>query len=521
MSLENESVQLLMLLAGTIVLDRLVLSLRSISKNTFNVRVRIGLLFLSILVPAGWLLSDQLTPSIGARIFAVGMGIIWIIGIVPTRRVAPANQPEIELAATPLTKGIMCILLGFTLFVPATFVPLFVLAHFLIRSWFRYISNTELLLPHAISVMLCAYFCVSIFVSISDQALFLGAISITGAHYFLSGTKKITIGWCRANVLANITVGAHTHNNWNMVAKHPKFLHLLYWSGPIAQPLVIMLELAAILSFVNWYMTLVIFLSLIAMHLMIFITTGILFWKWILTLATILIAANTIHLAPLGMSDPLTIILCLTAPFVIFQIPSLAWFDSPVSKNMQFTLCDDEQETTINPYDVAPLDSLLSQARHEFYFADGIQGLDCLGATYCRDAAIALNRLSLAQNVSFEAMKHEAISILTKLEPTQLNTQSVRLETSLLLNQLLYNLDHPKRFNIRNNHIWNAKPSGDYRLMSSLLLSPSCRLNVHRDVYFYSRYHNTSLLLERRTIEIQVSMCQVTGVLQTEIDTES
>jgi len=522
MQLQIETIQFLLLLLASLFVSRALLPLRCAHIPRDQDRPNRSLLLLALLIPIIAALSPSADPvNTPTTIMTLALGFIWVLSLLPTPPLAENLRRPHELSPNRSCKLLLLALFGCTLLIPQAFVPLFVLTHMLNQSKYRLVSTTELLMPHTLSVILCTALVCSLVTPIHPAVLLITLSATAGAHYAPSAIKKLRMDWDRVNRLGNLAVAARTQNNWTMLCRIPLAQTVLTRTGFITQPIVIAIEAFAIFAFVDHRLLVVLFSALIVMHAGIFLTTGICFWKWMIALGAIIAASfaatQTVPFAP----DPLNTLVLFAAavsiPFAFTTIPTLAWYDAPIARRITFTLSDDCRTARITPYDIAPLDMILSQSRHEAYFRDAPTSLDCFGACYDRTTSVLLNQLSADTQSSAAEKAARARSILTAHATTYQNRSALENECSAIITQLRSNLARRPRPTIANYHIWNALPRAPRTHLLEILDSPNPTLTVEREVFLHCTATAQQISIDCRSVKLNIrgSECRLDTPRQT------
>jgi|GEM_PF-6922585 len=509
MTLNMLSSEVLQLMLGALVVGRMIFPLEAYTRS-HGTRAVSWVVTLAMTVPL-WdsffhLGGHADTGSLPSGLMVIALGFMWALSVLPTRSVCPSHRLPSPMLRSGWAKVATVFMLGILLFFPAGFAAFYAVVYFANHEKYRFVSQTELLMPHALSVVMVAYFCVSMFTPISDEALCIGLVSTAGAHYFGSGFRKLRTGWIWGNRLGNIAIAAKTQNGWSLLSHHRLGRSLIFRTAFFAQLVVVFIEIFAMWSFLDRRLVYMFFPLLIVMHVGILLSTGIFFWKWIIALVGVLLVQWSAGAIPINALDPLSLVVLIVSaaglPFLSSTMATLAWFDTPVSRTFSFVLRAGDSEAALNPYDVAPLDVLLSQARHEFYFDGALHSLDCFGTSKNRALAIALNSLSCSPKTSEVEQRDQAIVLLRSLGSTSMHRSRVKREIRLLIEQLRHNLASPSKIWIPNFHIWNMNPRTDSAVVRSILSDPEAELWGVRRVYMYCRSKDESILIDEQRVQL-------------------
>ena len=511
MTLHTLSAEVLQLMLGALVVGRMILPLEGYTRSS-GTRWLSWLIMIVLSAPLLYALlgmaGGKIWPRSGPEWIVLLLGFMWALSIVPAATLSKAYRLPNPMLPPKYMKVIIGSILVVSLIEPAGFAPFYALVYAYNKDKFRFVSQTELLMPHGLSVVMVAYFVVSMFTPISDEALCIGLTSTAGAHYFGSGVKKIRMGWIWRNQLGNIAIAARMQNRWGLLSHYRFTRSLVFRSSLMAQLVVVCIEAAALGSFLDQRVVFVVFPLLIAMHLGILVSTGIFFWKWIIALVGILLVQGVVRAPPFGDLDMLSLVVLIGSaiglPFLSSKMISLGWFDGPVSRRVSFVLRGGGSEAVLNPYDVAPLDMLLSQARQEFYFEGVISSLDCLGACYDAGAAVDLNKLSASADFTAEEKRARAIVLLRTLGMTYWDRAHAEREVELLIKQLRLNLTCPSRLRVPTYHILNRRDRTDAKTLDLILSSPGAEVWIERQVFFYCRSSDKSIMIDDQAVQVSL-----------------
>ena len=425
----------------------------------------------------------------------------------------------------------------FSLVYPVYFIPFFTIGSLWYFSRFNSISATEIYMPHKVACYLISYYILSAFVEVPPEILIITLSAVCGVHYFSSGLGKYKIQWERVNLLGNIAHAAKNQNNWGLIADRSWFPLMQKLNVPL-QTAVVYVEMAAVFSVIDYRLGLFCFGFLFLMHLGIFISTGIFFWKWMAVLVPVIfmIYGLQLQVSEITSNIPLVIsyIIAIAFSYLLPSIPSLVWIDSPLSHKITWIIKSPTTESTyeINPYDVRPYDMSLSQGRLGVcYPSDLFNMMGCLGA---------LKPPSSPEDIG-EFLAHYAnrLNVLStkKLEEEQVRPAFLELYNQVkMYDNFLKDQELPdwmkkhkndqlirgitgilgclekrstKRLFIPNVHIWNLKKKDDKSVLQDILSESSSILEIKRQVFFYSNYHNKSFIIHESQYEINIGNSEI------------
>ena len=291
-------------------------------------------------------------------------------------------------------------------------------------------------------------------------------------------------------------------------------------------------------SVIDYRLGLFCFGFLFLMHLGIFISTGIFFWKWMAVLIPIVFMVHGLQLevSEIASNVPLVIsyITAIAFSYLLPSLPNLVWIDSPLSHKITWIIKSPTTGNTyeINPYDVRPYDMSLSQGRLGIcYPYEVFDMMGCLGALkppsdpkeaaeFLTFYANRLNGLSLMKleeehvkpaflQLYNEAKTYDNFHKGQELSDSQRRHKDEELKRSIsnLLSSLKKN--SPKRLFIPNAHIWNLKKRDDKLVLQDILSESASILEIKRQVFFYSNYHNKSFILHESRYEMNIGNSEI------------
>lgn len=177
------------------------------------------------------------------------------------------------------------------------------------------------------------------------------AICLQASNYFIPGWGKLICAWPVIERLDNLFIASYLNGWFGFLTQE----QALAWSGLIARwnPAMVwgslVLELAALFCLWNRRFCVALFLGCVGLHAMICLTTGILFWKWIILDIALVVAlmlqrqeswAELFSASRLGLS----LVLIFASP-LIFDPPWLAWYDTELNEQYHLEVVTDQGET--------------------------------------------------------------------------------------------------------------------------------------------------------------------------------
>lgn len=459
----------------------------------------------SILVSLYGSLPD---PSTLQKTMNAFIGAAWLYSTIPTQY-ADSDEKKV-FRPNKYSHTLLVGLYLLSLYYPSFFISFYSVCVIWYFSRFNSVSATEIYLTHNVSCLLVSYYFLSLFFSVPDELFVVLVSVVTGVHYFKAGIGKYKTQWDRSNYLPNIAAAAKIQNNWSFFVDSIFFKPFKKMTVPI-QTTVMYAEILAVVSIIDYRLAFVIFSFLIIMHIMIFISTGIFFWKWIAVLIPLVYCVYEVALTSEGLfaSPELlvsTILICVISSLLSY-LPDLVWFDSPISSRITILLKsgDGSKEYSLNPYDIRPYDMSYSQGRVGICFpVDKFDMVGCLGAIKPQSKSIddfmtqwpmQLNTLNKEELKTEEEVMGKLVNILNLNQHLDAyHTKSKNPYMANEFNKILMNFlvalqrnygNSKTNFYFPNFHIWNNKKRDDKEVLRSLLSLETITIELKREVFFY------------------------------------
>lgn len=310
------------------------------------------------------------------------------------------------------------LLMGLSLLtaVHPVFLPLFLLQAYVVTGQFNHplvYSWTDKILLFQLLALAVAFLPIKL---INRRAgfvpYFMVAVSIIAAFYLLPGIGKVQLNWVLTNHTANIVGAAHFQNGWFIIDSswYDWIREMTVKTDWLLKSMTLAIEVGIVFVLARRWLAAALLAGCALLHVGIFVTSGIFFWKWI-------VVNFAFGLAILGLREPLTGTLFNSRQLVVglffigfygFSSPrvvNLAWYDS----NMMFhfgiaAIGASGRSYEVPPYMLAPYDLPFAQGR--FYFLTSRpQLVDCLGAVRNRELLFSLRNSVSAQEVV--AIRHK------------------------------------------------------------------------------------------------------------------
>jgi len=216
-----------------------------------------------------------------------------------------------------------------------------------------------------------------------------GSFWIIAVHYVRPGIGKLEMGWLQENNLENLVMGAIHQNSWLCFGFDDAQRATIVASVAILSPLLmfaaLVVELLPMVYFSGRRILLIGLASAIAMHLAIFASSGIFFWKWIVLdlalMAVVLRLPDSTGRRLFQIRHHIVFCLFLVPSCLLYATaPKLAWFDAPLCQRYHIEIVGKSGSVyQVPPSKLAPFDLQFAQGR--LFFADSDPMIvDCFGS---------------------------------------------------------------------------------------------------------------------------------------------
>lgn len=229
------------------------------------------------------------------------------------------------------------------------------------------------------------YFSILVFSNFHEfiaAALLPSLLGVVAAFYTITGIEKIKYNWVYRNKGFFLKKSAEFQLSWNKI---PDALSkvILFFS-----PFVFFIELfaAPLLAPFNGVSFLVLVLSAyLVFHFTVLVSSGINFWKWKMSLLSLMFLMVSYGDYLPGDSRLHTIVYGISFIYTYFisnKCIGLGWLDSPIAKfiKIEAKLDDSDEWIQINPKWFYPYDVIFSQNRFNYFFPKTKFLVGCLGA---------------------------------------------------------------------------------------------------------------------------------------------
>jgi len=232
----------------------------------------------------------------------------------------------------------------------------------------------------------------------SWPAFFIAAVSLVGLHYSYPAVEKQRLDWLRHEQIEFLAAGSYHLLRWPLAWSPGDGYGMPAWTGPVMAIVTLLIEFSGFVLLFNRRAAITILIACVALHLGIYVSSGIFFWMWIVLDVALAVAICRfrsedcrcvfgIHAGGLCFALQAAAILAgqIHDSVLLNQqtcgAVGLAWYDTPLSYRFHVEIVGSDGITyQAPPYVFAPFDSVFSQAR--FYSAISEKQLvDCGGTT--------------------------------------------------------------------------------------------------------------------------------------------
>ncbi len=220
-----------------------------------------------------------------------------------------------------------------------------------------------------------------------DSQLLVAILLVLAAHFFRPGIGKVLLNWNYYNDLSNLVMSAIHQNAWLAWLSDEQKFQVLEFTAFIKMPLqfaTVLLEISAVIYLWNRRLLICLILANIGLHLGIFVASGILFWKWMIVEAGIVVAIASlpreVASRTFGRRQAFFFaVLVIGSYFYYPTAPVLAWYDASLAVHYRIEVIGEFDSYQIPPRNLAPFDLHFAQGRLGFLDSKPML-VDCLGS---------------------------------------------------------------------------------------------------------------------------------------------
>jgi len=256
-----------------------------------------------------------------------------------------------------------------------------------------YYTMTDKALPVGLACMLCAAWLASPVVRVRRTVLHAGLLLVWMAHYVGPWVAKLNLGphplhWLLNDNLANLFATA-LENGWLSSldpAQATRVHAFLVEYGAVVRGATFAVELAPIGALLYPWIAPWIACAAVLLHLGIFASSGIFFWKWVVADAVLAIFCWTrwrrLHRRSCGPQLLLPTLAFLPPFLVVGGAPHLGWLDTPYNAMFDLEVEQaDGQRVSWSRQAMAPFDMVFAQNRFYFLTQTPLPPIGTYGAT--------------------------------------------------------------------------------------------------------------------------------------------
>lgn len=340
----------------------------TITKTRIAIHFILGLviIFLTFLKPPRLL---PIPPKILFIIRGIIFVLVWSFGFY---------EYNYYLDNWHLEDRLIFVLLGIWSWKNPYILPFFIIQYIVLTFQFnfpvfKYSHTDKIILIDILRTFFAFYIVKQFFSQLNWQLLFVIILGIIGAWYVSAGIGKFKIDWYQNNNLYYIFAAAFEFG-WLQHWKHALVVYLgdfLYkYHFPLAYCTLVVEVFIPLVILFHRRLFFIGVLSYIFFHLLVFLTTGIFFWKWIFIEVLLLISINKGSFLDLfNIKKGFWLIYLSLLLFIIpkfYSINQLAWLDCGYLSNFYFYLKNDKEKVKLDASFFTPYDFPFAQNR--FYY---------------------------------------------------------------------------------------------------------------------------------------------------------
>lgn len=235
-------------------------------------------------------------------------------------------------------------------------------------------------------------------------------LCIVALHYLVPGIEKIRLGWVENNDLSNLFI-ASWDLGWLGFLSEENALRIgrmIHSMNPTILVVTMVVELSVIGIMIHRRYAMAVLCGLALMHLGIFASSGIFFWKWIIMdMALVIVLARLRHVDIFGR--PASVLLSWTIMLLssMFLNPAkLAWYDTPLSYVYRIDAIGESGRIyEVEPAGMSPYDFPFAQGRYA-YLTDTPLLVSTLGSTSNLEILRLVNRAKNPQEIMMLERTH-------------------------------------------------------------------------------------------------------------------
>jgi hypothetical protein len=226
------------------------------------------------------------------------------------------------------------------------------------------------------------------------------AICLFAANYFISGLGKLELDWVNIDRLYDLLIASYV-NGWLVFWPEAVILRLVdlfKLLNPAMTATTMVIELGALLIFVHKRVALCLLASFVLLHTLIFASSGIFFWKWMLAAIGFAVVLQKLdEMSTRRLFSPAFFVASLGIIYFsphYFKPVELAWYDTNLSSFYELEVVGDSGRAyAVSRSFMAPYDLLFAQNRFQYLSHDKLL-TRTYGATSDTEIAQALQKVA-------------------------------------------------------------------------------------------------------------------------------
>jgi hypothetical protein len=268
----------------------------------------------------------------------------------------------------------LLILLALLIWLHPIFVSFFVLFAIVMARQFSFpladYSWTDKRVLFDVLILFSTLLYAKLFWRWAERYFLLLGLCLFTANYVMSAAGKLSLNWLAHDDLADLVVAGYV-NGWFPFWSETAVLRLADLIHTINLPLLLLtllIEIAPIFLFLHRRLAIIILLGVVGLHLNIFLSSGIFFWKWIalaLIFVFVLMRLDGKQVTAVfnKQNVALSLFIFLLSP-LFFHPVQLAWYDTPFNNFYRLEAVGESGRVyEIDRHFLAPYDIIFAQNR--------------------------------------------------------------------------------------------------------------------------------------------------------------
>ena len=257
-------------------------------------------------------------------------------------------------------------------------LPLFILLTVLWVTQFSHPlgnnSITDKKIIYEMMIVFLSYLSINSLKKINLKYFWVIIFALIGTNYFIPGLHKLIISpnyyeWITENQISNLVLNAHSRD-WLTFISDNNFLLLVSIIKDyniVITVSTIILEISGLFILNNRKLTIFLLLSFIIFHIIIFLTSGVFFWKWILfnlCIYFLLLKYKNEFKDLYNNSNRILVIILISLSPIIFNPVWLGWWDININNTFKYYTKINNEECQISGNLFKPYEQLFTFSWH-------------------------------------------------------------------------------------------------------------------------------------------------------------